>query len=197
MPEGAKPKSLEARRAAGEPVTELPVLVGGRPQPGEMERPPPGLDKWAKAVWREVVPLLVEAKLIDRVDHQAVEAYCLHLGRARAIREAIEWDHEPAKYNMGTGELMNPKTAGRKLRRRTLEEQFRSRTARGYTSNPLLSQEREAMREARMMGELLGLNPVGRTRLVGRKDKGRGLAGLNANLPRPVLLERPEPPADA
>jgi P27 family predicted phage terminase small subunit len=194
MPDGAKPRTLEARRAAGEQVTHLPVIVGGRPRADELERPPASLDKWGKAAWREVVPQLLEAKLIDRVDMQAVEAYCLHLGRARALREAIEWLHEEPKYNLGTGEILNPKTYGRRLRRRTLDEQFRARTARGFTSNPLLSQEREAMREARMMGELLGLNPVGRTRLTGpKKAQGGGIANLTGNLPRPALTVVPAP----
>lgn len=193
MPDGPKPRTLEDRRAAGEQITTLPVIAGGRPREGEMDTPPTGLDKWARAAWREVVPQLVAGKLIDRVDRHAVEAYSLHMGRARAIRETIEWEHEEARINLGTGELMNPKTLGRRVRRRTLEEQFRARTVRGYTSNPLLSQEREALREARMMGELLGLNPVGRTRLVGKGKKPEGgLAGLTANLPRPALAAVPD-----
>ena len=69
---------------------------------------------------------------------------------------------------------------------------FVSRSVRGFTANPLLAQEREALREARMIGELLGLNPVGRTRLVGKQPKGRGLAGLTANLPRPQLQAVPD-----
>lgn len=195
MPTGRKPRSLEDRRADGEAITALPVIVGGRPTEGEWGDPPSSLDRWGKAVWREVVPQLIDAKLIDRVDSQALESYCLHLGRARAIRQAIEWVHEEPKYNLGTGELMNARTMGRKLRRRTLDEQFRARTARGFTSNPLLSQEREALREARMMGELLGLNPVGRTRLAGGKKQARaGLRGLTDSLPRPQLAAVPDEP---
>lgn len=185
---GPKPRTLEERRAAGEPQSQLPVVVGGRPTLDELERPPAGLDKWARAAWREVVPQLVVAKLIDRVDRQALEAYATHVGRARALREEIEWAHEEHEYDEA-GTLTNAKTAGRRTHRRSLSEQFRAVTARGFTSNPLLSQEREALREARMMGEVLGLNPVGRTRLVGKNPKGRGvgLAGLTAGLPQPQL----------
>lgn len=161
-------------------------MAGGRPREDEVSRPPAGLDKWAKAAWREVVPQLIESKLIDRVDRQAIESYALHMGRARALREAIEWEHEPAKFDR-EGELLNPKTAGRRVRRRTLEQSFMARTARGFTSNPLLSQEREALREARMMGELLGLNPVGRTRIAGKKPERSGLHNLTDTLPRPRL----------
>lgn len=178
MPNGARPRTLEDRRASGEPVTTLPVIVGGRPTEDELERPPAGLDRWARAAWREVVPQLVQAKLIDRVDRQAVEAYALHVGRARALRETIEWEHDDK---------------GKRTRKRTLEEQFITKTQRGFTSNPLLSQEREALREARMMGELLGLSPVGRTRLASSSNKKRtGLRGITDSLPAPRLAAVPD-----
>lgn len=199
--DGHKPRTLESRRAAGEPVSELPVLVGGRPTLDELARAPVGLDKYARAAWHEVVPQLVEAKLIDRVDRHALEAYALHMGRARALREAIEWEHHTTcecppdgpHVTRGPGRCR----LGERVRRRTLEEQFTARTARGFTSNPLLSQEREALREARMMGELLGLNPVGRTRLGMKKPKGANLGALTGALPRPALVAvpggKPEP----
>lgn len=192
MPDGQKPRSLEDRRNAGE-HTPLPVVVGGRPTAGEMEAPPRGLDRWARAAWREVVPQLVASRLIDRVDRHALEAYALHMGRARALREEIEYDHEAPAYDEA-GKLVNPRTMGKRTRRRSLTEQFRAETVRGFTSNPLLSQEREALREARMMGELLGLNPVGRARLVG-KGKGperNGLGSINSSLPRPQLAAVPD-----
>lgn len=184
-----KPKSTERRRAEGQRVPVLPVLAGGRPTAEELAQPPAGLDSWAQAAWSEVAQQLVDSKLIDRVDRHALEAYALHMGRARALREAIEWEHydtcqcpdeeaeEPA-HREGC-------RLGQRKRRRSLEQQFMARTARGFTSNPLLSQEREALREARMMGELLGLNPVGRTRLQGGKNapKGAGLGALTADLP--------------
>lgn len=194
MSTGRKPRTLEDRRNAGEPVTTLPVIVGGRPERHEIETPPSGLDSWARKAWREVVPQLVASRLIDRVDRQALEAYAVHMGRARAIREEIEWEHEPARYDRNTGELLNPKTIGKRVRERTLDERFRARTVRGFTSNPLLSQEREALREARMMGELLGLNPVGRTRLGARKPERNGLASITAGLPRPALAAVPDEP---
>lgn len=194
MTVGRKPRTIEDRRLEGS-VPVLPVIVGGRPEPDELVTPPRGLDVWARGAWREVVPQLVASKLIDRVDRQALEAYCTHVGRARAIREEIEWEHEPASYDRNTGELLNPKTLDRRVRRRTLDEQLRARTVRGWTSNPLLGQEREALREARMMGELLGLNPVGRTRLVGRRPSERnGLASITAGLPRPQLAAVPDEP---
>lgn len=184
-----KPRTLEERRLAGEPATELPVIAGGRPTDGELERPPASLDKWAKAAWREVVGMLIAGKLIDRVDAQALEAYALHMGRARALREAIEWVHEEPQYSEA-GELLNPKTLGRRIRRKTLDEQFRARTVRGTTSNPLLAQERDALREARLCAENLGLNPVSRTQLAkGRKER-TGLGSLTGALP-------PKPPLRA
>lgn len=209
--------SLEVRRANGE-STPLPVIVGGRPGPDEWREAPPELctchtrgkahASWcAVLVWREVVPQLVEAKLIDRADRGAIVSYCVHTSRAAALREEIEWEHvercscpraEVPPASLGRAvELAEPERhvrgcrLGKRLRRRTLREQFVSRSVRGFTSNPLLAQEREALREARMTGELLGLNPVGRTRLVGKTPRGRGLAGLTANLPRPDLRAVP------
>lgn len=165
---GPRPRTLESRRADGEPLEVLPLVVGGRPTEADLARPPAGMNRYARAAWHEVVPLLVAAKLIDRVDSQQLESYCMQVGRARALREAIEWEHDGK---------------GRRVRQRTLEEQFVTKTQRGFTSNPLLSQEREAWREARMLAESLGLNPVGRTRLVGRKPQRTGLAALQAGLP--------------
>lgn len=170
---GPKPRTIEERRLAGEQGQVLPFVVGGRPKLDELDTPPDSLDRWGQAAWREVVPQLVASKLVDRVDMHALEAYALHMGRARALREAIEWVHHPS---------------GKRKRRKSLEEQFMATTARGFTSNPLLSQEREALREARMLGELLGLNPVGRTRLTGKQPKRQGLANLTGELPRPQLV---------
>lgn len=172
-------RTLEERRNAGEPVTTLPLVVSGRPTAAELvSKPPAGLDRWARAAWVEVAQQLADAALIDRVDRQALEAYALMVGRARALREEIEWDHG---------------ATGKRTRRRTLTEQFRAVTARGFTSNPLLSQEREAWREARMMGESLGLNPVGRSKLqAGSKKPSGGLGSLTDDLPTwdgPRLVE--------
>jgi P27 family predicted phage terminase small subunit len=199
-----KPRTLENRRAAGEPVVTLPVLAGGRPSLAELQRAPAGLDRWARAAWAEVVPELYASKLVDRVDRQALEAYALHMGRARALREEIEWLHSSTCECEGRELEQHGRgcTLGKRIRRATLTEQFRATTARGFTSNPLLSQEREALREARMMGELLGLNPVGRTRLAGKDNKrAASLGTLLAGLPaRPRLVPEqggPGEPEDA
>jgi len=226
MTTGRKPISLEARRAAGEVGPELPVIVGGRPSLEEWREAPRELctcpakgaihHPWcAITYWSEVVPQLVDAKLIDRVDRGALVSYVMHMSRAGAIREEIEWEHHdtcacprpPAEpVALGRAALPSPEPLrhvrgcqlGKRVRRRTLREQFVSRSVRGFTSNPLLAQEREALREARMIGELLGLNPVGRTRLQGGKNapKGRGLAGITSGLPRPSLVQPAEAAAD-
>lgn len=223
MTTGRKPLSIEARRARGEDVPELPIIVGGRPSADEWQEAPAELctchtrgrrhATWcAELVWIEVVPQLIQAKLIDRVDRGAVIAYCVHRSRAAALREEIEWEHhetclcprpEAAPAPLGVASIapepdrhVRGCRLGKRARRRTLREQFVSRSVRGYTSNPLLAQEREALREARMQGELLGLDPVGRTRLQGgNKPKGRGLAGITAGLPRPTLVHPAEPVA--
>jgi P27 family predicted phage terminase small subunit len=191
-------RSLEERRAAGEAVSHLPIVVGGRPELPEMEDPPADLCSCkgtkhhegycAAAVWREVVPQLVAAKLIDRVDRGAIEGYCVQVGRARALREEIEWEHEPARHDALTGRLLNPKTAGRRTRRKTLHEQLRAKTTRGVSANPLLAHEREAWKEARLLALDLGLSPVSRTKLVGKRPERRGLGALTGDLPeRPPL----------
>lgn len=179
-------RTIEDRRAAGE-RTPLPVIPGGRPTPREWAEPPADMDAFAQAVWREVVPQLAEAGFLARTDRQALEMYALSLGRARALREEIEWEHHDTCACKRPTQHNRQCTLGKRKRRRTLTEQFRAVTARGFTSNPLLSQEREAMREARMMGELLGLNPVGRTKLAGAGKKRNGLGALTGSLAQPKL----------
>lgn len=194
-------RTLESRRNSGERVSSLPLIVGGRPEPDEWGEAPPELCIcpprkrthlwWCPAdVWAEIVPQLVEANLIDRVDRQGVMGYCIQVGRARALREEIEWDHEPARYSLDQV-LQNPKTVGKRTRRRTLTEQLRARTTRGVSANPLLAHERDAWREARLMALDLGLNPVSRTKIraAGKGERrGRGLEALNDGLPRRPAL---------
>ena len=108
-PQTRKPRTIESRRASGE-ATPLPYVVGGRPTQDEMGAPA-SLDRWGRAAWREVVPLLLASKLIDRVDRQALEAYALHMGRARALREEIEWAHIEAEYD-DEGALLNSRGSG-------------------------------------------------------------------------------------
>lgn len=185
-------RSLEARRNEGEDVVQLPIIVGGRPSAGEFGRAPAGLDKFARAAWNEVAAYLIEAKLMDRVDRAVLEGYSVQVGRARALREEIEWEHEPERRDALDGKLLNPRTAGRRVRRRGISEQLRARTTRGTSANPLLAHEREAWKEARLLALDLGLSPVGRAKLVGKggssERRGRGLAALEAQLPRRPAL---------
>jgi P27 family predicted phage terminase small subunit len=188
---GAKPKPIEQReRTSRDPFLPLPVLVGGRVPDAEWLGPcPDTLDAYGRAAWDEVVPMLMGANILDRVDVHIVEAYCLHMGRARALREAIEWKHvsECTCPEQDHDPTMGCKL-GTRIRRLSPEESFTAITARGFTSNPLLSQEREALREVRYIGELLGLNPVGRARLAMAKAgprKGAGLSTVTGALPKP------------
>src|SRR6185503_18475904 len=107
---------------------KLPLVVAGRPALDEWA-PPPELctcaprrrshDAWCpiKAWEAEIMPA-VAAKLVDRVDKPLAESYVRLVGRARAIREEIEWDHEQPEYardeaGLNTWEITNPSTLGR------------------------------------------------------------------------------------
>src|SRR5271166_4366937 len=66
---GRVPRPREERIREGK-TRDLPevTLVAGRPQAGEVLEPPMKLTRDAEAWWDEVVPVLAEAGLLERVD---------------------------------------------------------------------------------------------------------------------------------
>lgn len=153
---GRKPTPIEIRAATGNPQRRplpTPRVVGGRSSGAPSGAPDHFTDHQA-AVYREAKRLLVDGGVYDLADEFAVEAFAQAMGRAREIREFL------MSLDAGNGRLL-------------------ADTVRGtWTANPLLAKETEALREARLYGEVLGLNAVSRTRL-GLRDKRRtGLAAI-------------------
>lgn len=75
MGKGRPPKPTEAKKRAGNPGKRKQpenVLVGGRTAP----EPPADLRPGALKAWREVVPLLIDAGVLDTVDRQTLAVYC-------------------------------------------------------------------------------------------------------------------------
>lgn len=89
---GAKPKPVEQRRKEGNPAKRKlpePLLVGGRPLPGELMEPPEHLIDDAKDFWRKSVARLVEVGIIDRVDVPVLEQLATQYARIRAAQRVI------------------------------------------------------------------------------------------------------------
>ena len=188
MARGRPPKPLEEHRRDGtEPSggARPAVQLGGRERPDV----PPGLDADARKVWDVVVEDLTAGNVLDRADWAAVEAFAIAVARARQARRAIAFEQKRAaeqrrklpellaKYHEDmerwrAGELKNeprePDVDPNPLSHLTQAGQKGSRIPNAY-----LGVERESWREARQLGENLGLSPSGRARL-GLNVKGAG-----------------------
>lgn len=107
-----------------------------RPPDGKRPRPPAGLGRRALAVWKALLDGLEADALIDSNDAPLYEAFAVNLARARQARTEVEkWGVTMARQN------------GDRVK------------------NPAVQIEREALREVRMLGELLAIGPSARARL--------------------------------
>ena len=164
---GRKPTPIEIRRQTGNPQRRpLPQArtVGGRAQPGDIAVPEHFTAHQVRA-WEEVTADLIHADLFDKADRYVVEAFAGQMGRLRELRE-----------------FLNALPAG--------EGRLLAETVRGtWTSNPLLTQERECAKEVRMLAGELGLTAIARTRLGVRDKKRTGLAGLVGGAGAPAVQQ--------
>jgi len=91
---GRKPKPVEQRIREGVNVSHRPmpqpVLVGGRPMPGEWAQPPEDLPEDGKKLWREDVSRIIEVGIADRVDTAALESLCIAYARAKQAGRVIK-----------------------------------------------------------------------------------------------------------
>lgn len=89
-PVPAEKRKREARGRKTSPVSKrrvpVPIVVAGRDVP---VTPPADLPKEAKSVWAEVVQLLAEAGIIDRVDLPILRQFCIQFARVELSRSAI------------------------------------------------------------------------------------------------------------
>lgn len=145
MPPGPKPRPVELERALGNPGHRaLPDVVNVA---GKAEIAKPDLDEGSAQVWDEIVPLLSEANLLDRIDAVALEGLCALVARARHASKMIG-EHGYTVKHAKTG----------------IE-----------SVSPWVRIERDAWAQAIKLGEHFGLTPVARTRLGLAVLKGRTL----------------------
>lgn len=147
VPREVRERRGDASKGASQGDT---VVVGGRSLDGKVPKPPPGLTSSMQSIWRVVIEDLIDAHIYDRVDVYAVEAFVVALGRAREARTIL---NRPGK----------------------LEDRLLAPTVRGTMAHPLLTVERESLKEARLMGEMLGLSPSARSRLGLKRPTGKTL----------------------
>lgn len=198
---GRKPVSAEEKRRDGDRshrAPTMPALVAGRPDEDERIAPPPNLSRHQAGVWRIVLADLRAGGILDRADLSTVESFATALGHVREIRAALMIIRAVEKRVMAAeGAPDDP--VRRALAKADLGHLLAD-AARGTQANPLLSQERGFLTEARQIGEHLGLSAMARTRL-GLEAKGsikpKGMQGeLDRKLgPSPRGQIFPTPPA--
>jgi P27 family predicted phage terminase small subunit len=108
---GQKPKPLEQRTAEGNlehrPLPE-PVMVGGRPSPGELDEPPAWLSEDAKWFWRDSIVRLIDVGIVDRVDVPTLEMLATQYAIAR---QAVRVLQSEGHYTRGSVGQLRPHPA--------------------------------------------------------------------------------------
>lgn len=188
MARGRPAKPVEEHKRDGTVPTggaRPPVQLGGRERPDT----PPGLDADTRKVWDVVVDDLTAGNVLDRADWAAVEAFSISVARARQARRAIAFEQKRAAEQRRKAPELLAKYEADMERWRDGELKYEPRepdvdmnphshlTQAGQKGaripNAYLGVERESWREARQLGENLGLSPSARARL-GLNVKGAG-----------------------
>lgn len=112
------------------------VTVGGRPVPSELAEPPADLQEPGQAWWREVVPHLVDAGLLDRVDVGLLTMAAAQWQRAFYARRVLAQEGMFATGSQGQ-----------------------------VVAHPAVRMERDATREFSRLCEQLSIGPWGRARM--------------------------------
>lgn len=138
MAKGRKPKPVEQKIREGNPgKRKLPEKVeAGGPPDASFHDPPAHLDEDAAAFWRDTIPVLEKAGLLDVVDHAALEMAAVAFSRYCQARRLVERDGITI---WGSGGTMR--------------------------EHPSLGTERQAMATFLRFAEQYALTPVARTRL--------------------------------
>ncbi|MDH4993303.1 P27 family phage terminase small subunit [Aquamicrobium lusatiense] len=85
--------------ASGRKAGIIPA-VGGV---DEIPPPPATLDKFAKKVWREVIPDLVERRVLTVADLPGLRSFCIAVGKIEKLEKAIQKlgdDVDPVLYRL-------------------------------------------------------------------------------------------------
>lgn len=136
---GRKPRPSELRLLEGNPghrPVPQPVVIAGRPVPGELEEPPEHLPDDAKDFWRVTVPRLVSAGIVDRVDIPALIALATQYDVMVKARRVIAQKGLFARGS--TGQIVE---------------------------HPAVKIERNAAKAFQSLSEQFGITPVARVRL--------------------------------
>lgn len=153
---GRKPKPAEVRLIEGNPghrPVPQPVVIAGRPVPGELETPPAHLPADARDFWTATVPRLVSAGIVDRVDIPALEMLATQYARAVQARRVVAEEGHFTRGSMGQ-----------------------------IIEHPALKIERNATKAFQSLSEQFGITPVARVRLgkaeLERQSLADALGGL-------------------
>lgn len=90
---GRPPKPTEQRLLEGNPGNRpIPAVVNIGGKPVIADKPPASLDAYGKRAWKDLVPLLIEGNVLDRVDTHVLTTVCNTVSRLERIRRAINKD---------------------------------------------------------------------------------------------------------
>lgn len=136
MAQGRKPKPTALKLVTGNPGKRR--LKKNEPSPDALTKvpdPPDWMDGIGAAMWREVSPWLVEAKILTATDLHNLEAFCMAYQRWREAQADIT---KNGIIVMG---------------------------AKQEIKNPACTVSNETMRQMATFGSALGLDPAARARL--------------------------------
>lgn len=135
----------------------------------EPPKPPTGLNRWARKIWKELAPELVDKGVLSSVDLFAFEALCVQYGIYRELHHAIT--HWTIYDDDGNPVRTVKQSVAQYMRGRN------SQTMPEYTAM------RQAFAQFKTYLEQFGLTPVSRNRIEvqgGSKDEDPMEAILNA-----------------
>ncbi|MFW5777375.1 MAG: phage terminase small subunit P27 family [Spirochaetota bacterium] len=154
MPKGGhnrKPKALKVihgtARKDRNPENEPEV----RPLT-EVPKPPTGLNRWARKIWKELAPELVDNGVLSHVDVFAFEMCCTQYGIAKELEYRIT--HWPV-IDRETGEVI-------RVRKQSIADYLRGRNSQ---TMPEYAAMRQAVAQFKALVEQFGLTPASRNRI--------------------------------
>ena len=100
----------------------------------EVPRAPRWMNEDAAREWRRVMPELVERRILTNADMGSVENFCVAMAMVRAMQRQMDVEGIT---------IMTPK---------------------GLAAHPAVRIQSDAMTRARLLSDILGLNPVARSR---------------------------------
>lgn len=178
MKPGTKPKPSALKKLEGNPGKR--ALPAHEPQP---ELGIPSCPAWLKGPgrleWKRITPELYRLGLLTRIDHAALEAYCLAYG------QLVEAESELARMR----KVYKDEAKRRKKRGSDEEDNLLSNGMVAVTSNgntimePMLSVRKQALEIMHKFLVEFGMTPASRTRVSGGGDKKK------AQSPMEKLLE--------